>query len=53
MDLVGILDRKWIKVELDARTKREAIEELIDLQISAELPLVTTVRDAVTKKSGR
>ncbi len=34
MDLVGILDRKWIKVELDARTKREAIEELIDLLAS-------------------
>ena len=29
------------------------IEELIDLQISAELPLVMTVRDAVVPKSSR
>jgi len=31
MDLVDILDRKWIKAKLEADNKRDAIEELIDL----------------------
>jgi len=31
MDLVDILDRKWIKAKLDADNKHDAIKELIDM----------------------